>query len=162
MVTKSQNFWEEAIQSGPIPEDEAAFDVIVVGGGPAGSAAASYASLDGNKVLLLEKSSYPKDKTCGDAVGGKSLSHVEELGVDKKLKSTPHFEFDSVIFSSPSGDEFKVELPHDELAGYVFPRIQFDWVLFQRAVELVRKNGGNVIQDFKVKEMVYELSLIHI
>ena len=41
---------------------------------------------------------------CGDAVGGKSLSHGEELGVDKKLKSTPHFEFDSVIFSSPSGD----------------------------------------------------------
>ena len=156
MATNSQNFWEEGIESGPIPEDEAAFDVIIVGGGPAGSAAASYASLDGNKVLLLEKSSYPKDKTCGDAVGGKSLSHVEELGLDKKLKSTPHFEFDSVIFSSPSGDEFKVELPDSQLAGYVFPRIQFDWVLFHRAVELVRNNGGNVIQNFKVKEMVYE------
>ena len=59
MATKSQNFWEEKIESGPIPDNESTFDVIVVGGGPAGSAAASYASLDGNRVLLLEKSTYP-------------------------------------------------------------------------------------------------------
>ena len=156
MDAKNQNFWEEKIESGPVPKNDAAFDIIVVGGGPAGSAAACYAALDGNKVLLLEKSSYPKDKTCGDAVGGKSLSHVEELGVSKMLKSTPHFEFDSVLFSSPSGDEFRVELPHGKLAGYVFHRIQFDWVLFHRAVELIRKNGGSVIQDFVVKELAYE------
>ncbi|MEC8875054.1 MAG: geranylgeranyl reductase family protein [Candidatus Thermoplasmatota archaeon] len=156
METEDQKFWEKGIESGPVPKDETAFDVIVVGGGPAGSAAACYAALDGNKVLLVEKSSYPKDKTCGDAVGGKSLGHVEELGVGDTLKSTPHFKFDSVLFSSPSGDEFKVELPDERVAGYVFPRIQFDWILFDRASELVRKNRGSVIQNFAVKEMVYE------
>ena len=100
MDARNHNFWEEKIESGPVPKNDTAFDIIVVGGGPAGSAAACYAALDGNNVLLLEKSSYPKDKTCGDAVGGKSLSHVEELGVSKMLKSTPHFEFDSVLFLS--------------------------------------------------------------
>ena len=49
-----------------------------------------------------------------------------------------------------------MKLPHGKLAGYVFPRIQFDWVLFHRAVELIRKNGGSVIQNFAVKELVYE------
>ena len=56
MDTRNQNFWEEKIESGPVPKNDAAFDIIVVGGGPAGSAAACYAALDGNKVLLLEKS----------------------------------------------------------------------------------------------------------
>ena len=56
MDSRNQNFWEEKIESGPVPENDAAFDIIVVGGGPAGSAAASYAALDRNKVLLLEKS----------------------------------------------------------------------------------------------------------
>ena len=152
MVVKSQKFWEDKIKSGPVPDNDSTFDVIVVGGGPAGAAAASYAAMDGNKILLLEKGSFPKDKTCGDAVGGKSLSHVEELGVSKTLRSTPHFEFDRVLFSNPSGDEFNVELPKGDIAGYVFPRIQFDWILFNRANELVQRNGGECNTEFCRKE----------
>ena len=63
--------WELPIQSGPVPESGSVFDAIVVGGGPGGSAAASYMAMDGLKVLLLEKAVFPRDKTCGDAVGGK-------------------------------------------------------------------------------------------
>ena len=47
--------WEGPIDTGSIPEDGSSFDVIVVGGGPSGSAAASYNALNGCKVLLIEK-----------------------------------------------------------------------------------------------------------
>ena len=47
--------WEGPIDTGSIPEDGGSFDVIVVGGGPSGSAAASYNALNGCKVLLIEK-----------------------------------------------------------------------------------------------------------
>ena len=73
--------WDSPIDSGSVPDSETAFDVIVVGGGPGGSGAAGYMAMKGLKVLLLEKAIWPRDKTCGDAVGGKSLKHVEELGV---------------------------------------------------------------------------------
>ena len=69
MKVAKRKIWEEEIDSGPMPNDGERFDIIVVGGGPAGSAAASYAALDGNKVLLVERFEYPKDKICGDAVG---------------------------------------------------------------------------------------------
>ena len=61
----SMEAWEEPIQTGDIPETGEVFDVIVVGGGPAGSAAAAYNALNGCKVLLIEKGVWPRDKICG-------------------------------------------------------------------------------------------------
>ena len=45
--------WKKPIETGPIPESGDVFDVIVVGGGPGGSAAASYHAMAGSRVLLL-------------------------------------------------------------------------------------------------------------
>ncbi len=42
------------------------YDVIVVGAGPAGSSAAAILGEKGHKVLLMDKESFPRDKTCGD------------------------------------------------------------------------------------------------
>ena len=47
-----------------IPREEVNFDVIIVGGGTAGSATACYAAKEGFKVLLLEKEKFPRDKVC--------------------------------------------------------------------------------------------------
>ena len=81
--------WESPIETGDVPEGLADFDTIVVGGGPGGSAAAGYLALGGAKVLLLEQGVWPRDKVCGDAVGGKSPSHVAALGVKARLEATP-------------------------------------------------------------------------
>ena len=103
--------WTKPINVGSIPENNSHFDVIVVGGGPGGSAAASYNAMKGRKVLLLEKEVWPRDKICGDAVGGKSLRHVKELGVKMMIEKTPHFRVDSIIMSSSNGKNVKIDLP---------------------------------------------------
>ena len=154
--------WEMPIDTGDVPLDGADFDVIVVGGGPGGSAAAAYNSLGGNKVLLIEKEVWPRDKVCGDAVGGKSLSHVEELGVLPLIQQTPYYQVDSILFGSANGSEVRVMLPKDSyeekglMSGYALPRVQFDYMMFKRANEIVRENGGSVIQGFSVKEVISE------
>ena len=150
--------WTQPIESGPIPADGATFDVIVAGGGPAGSSAAAFAALAGHKVLLLEKAVWPRDKTCGDAAGGSSMRIVTELGVRPMIEATPLFRVDSIVFSAPGkGTEVKINLPEDQVedktAGYSLPRIQFDYMMFKRAVELVLENGGAVIQGFSVKDV---------
>ena len=152
--------WTLPIDTGEIPESGTHFDVIVVGGGPAGAAAASYNALNGCKVLLIEKEVWPRDKACGDAVGGKSLSHVEELGVKKMVEATPHFRVDSIVFGSANGSEVRVMLPEDAYekmqSGYALPRVQFDYMMFKRANELVLEGGGSVVQGFAVTEVLHE------
>ncbi len=90
-MAQTTNSWELPIATGEVPSDNSTFDAIVVGGGPGGSAAAGYLAMAGKSVLLLEKGVWPRDKICGDAVGGKSLSHVKALGVKEALENSPHF-----------------------------------------------------------------------
>ena len=154
--------WEQPIDTGEVPDDGSNFDVIVVGGGPGGAAAASYHAMNGCRVLMLEKAVWPRDKPCGDAVGGKSLSHVEELGVLPMIEATPHYVVDSILFGSTNGSEVRVMLPKESyeakglMSGYALPRIQFDYMMFKRATEIVLEADGAVIQGFSVNDVTVE------
>lgn len=152
--------WELPIETGEVPESGAEFDAIVVGGGPGGSSAAGYLAKSGARVLLIEKDVWPRDKICGDAVGGKSLSHVDELGVKADLESTPHFRVTGIVFSSPKGNSVRVPLPEEDVqrleAGYALPRAQFDSLLFNRCQAMVREADGLVIQGGEVRSVLFD------
>ena len=152
--------WELPIETGEVPESGAEFDAIVVGGGPGGSSAAGYLAKSGARVLLIEKDVWPRDKICGDAVGGKSLSHVNELGVKADLESTPHFRVTGIVFSSPKGNTVRVPLPEEDVqrleAGYALPRAQFDSLLFNRCQAMVREADGLVIQGGEVRSVLFD------
>ena len=156
VADKIEPFWNKIIPNKKIPNDTTKFDIIVVGGGPAGSSAACYAANEGFKVLLLEKETYPRDKVCGDAVGGKALKHLEELKLLEKLKKSPHFVFDSVVFSNTRDEKVKVDIKDSEINGYVYPRINFDWILFNEATKKVENNGGYILQDFRVNSLLID------
>jgi flavin-dependent dehydrogenase len=70
----------------------AEYDLIVVGGGPAGSACAITAARDGARVLLLEKDRFPRHKVCGEFVSSESLRLLESLLAGAGSESA---EFDS-------------------------------------------------------------------
>ena len=59
-----------------------AVDVLVVGAGPAGAAAGLTARRRGLDVLVVDKASFPRDKTCGDGLTTAALRLIEQLGVD--------------------------------------------------------------------------------
>ena len=57
------------------------YDVVVVGAGPAGSAAARCATGAGLRVLLVDRAPFPRPKTCGDALSPRAVAAVARMGV---------------------------------------------------------------------------------
>ncbi len=60
-------------------------DVIVVGSGPAGSAAAYYAASAGYSVILLDAVEFPRDKTCGDGLTPRAIKALQDMGVAQNI-----------------------------------------------------------------------------
>lgn len=63
-----------------------ATDVLVVGAGPAGSAAAAWASRLGMDVLLTDAAVFPRDKTCGDGLTPRAIAELERLDLGEWVR----------------------------------------------------------------------------
>lgn len=60
-------------------------DVVVVGAGPAGSAAAAWAARTGREVLVIDKAQFPRDKACGDGLTPRAVLEMQRLGLGSWL-----------------------------------------------------------------------------
>ncbi|MBM9466252.1 geranylgeranyl reductase family protein [Nakamurella leprariae] len=110
-------------------------DVIVVGAGPAGSTAATLLARSGLDVLLLEKSTFPRDKVCGDGITPRGVKQVLALGIDV---SGPDWIKNRGLRVVGGGRS--IELPWPTLQDYpdfglVRPRRDFDDLLATLAVK---------------------------
>ena len=103
-------------------------DLIIVGGGPAGSACARETAKAGLDVLLLEKDEYPKRKMCGGGFRA-SLSDLLDYDISPVIE---HETCGSHIYA-PSG--LKVVCSKPERTGYTVKRELFDQFLVEKASE---------------------------
>jgi geranylgeranyl reductase family protein len=62
-------------------------DVVVVGAGPAGSAAAAWSARAGRDVLVVDAANFPRDKACGDGLTPRAVAELERLGLGEWLDS---------------------------------------------------------------------------
>ena len=124
--------------SGPALERLVA-DVVVVGLGPAGTAAAIELCRAGRTVVAIDKAVFPRDKCCGDGLTSLALRELEHLGLDP-TSITDWFDVPSATLRSPSGREVVVPLPTDGKYAAVAPRLQLDNAL----VDLARANGADI------------------
>ena len=108
-------------------------DVIVVGAGPGGSAAASHLARAGVDVLLLEKTTFPREKVCGDGLTPRATRQLLRMGIDVDAPGWVRNQGLRIV-----GGGHTLELPWPDLADYpsfglVRTRMDFDEVLVRHA-----------------------------
>ncbi|MFM8651141.1 MAG: NAD(P)/FAD-dependent oxidoreductase, partial [Acidimicrobiaceae bacterium] len=122
-------------------------DVLIVGAGPAGVAAALTLVASGKDVLIIDKATFPRDKCCGDGLTTGALRILEMLGFDPSTVANYQI-CDEVALRSPSGREIQLDLPNvrKSSAGQfaaIAPRIELDNALVQHA----RASGVRVVEN---------------
>ena len=111
-------------------------EVIVVGAGPGGATAAILLAQKGYDVLLLDRSTFPRDKVCGDAVPGRALDLLAALGMGEKIRAAGFYPLTMLRLVSPRGYVMDAPMRGADSAfpSVVVPRLAFDAILQQHAV----------------------------
>lgn len=112
------------------------YDIAIVGAGPAGSVAAYAAAKRGFSVALIDRQTFPRDKTCGDGIGPGVVRVARRLGIEEVFDG--YAPVKAVTVFGPNGSQSDSPIPDigGELAmGFVIPRLEFDNRLFQQAVK---------------------------
>ena len=127
-------------------------DVVVVGGGPSGAATAHYLASRGHSVLVCEKKTFPREKTCGDGLTPRAVKVLNEMGLGSEIKSWERVQGLRVHAAGRV-----MELPFPELDewdnyGLVKPRKDLDKIVLDHA----EAAGAKVVYGTQVKEPIFE------
>ena len=125
------------------------YDIIIKGAGPAGCTAALALKDAGLKVALVDKSFFPRDKTCGDAIPGRAIKTLKSISpnLGEAFKSFPH-----KYHTSKTGINYKGKQLELVWAGeaYTCARLDFDNFLFTQVQQLT---GTDIYCGFKTREL---------
>ena len=120
-------------------------DIVVIGAGPAGAAAATMLASAGREVTVFDRAVFPREKCCGDGLTTLALRELERLGFDPRaLKSW--MAVDEVVVQGPRGREARFPLPSEAgLYAAVARRADLDTALVGHARAAgaeIRENTG--------------------
>jgi geranylgeranyl reductase family protein len=128
-------------------------DVIIVGAGPGGAAAARYLAVEGFDVIALEKSHYPREKVCGDGLTPRAVREIDLIGLP-----TPREEgWIRNVGLRMVGGGHRLEFPWHDLDafpryGLSLPRAQFD----ERLANHARAAGADVREGWYVDKAIQD------
>ena len=115
-------------------------EILVIGGGPAGCAAAIELVRSGRNVTIIDKANFPRDKCCGDGLTTDALRILESMGLKPSTVENWN-EIMNVVIHSPNGNTIELPLPHGRgQYAAIVPRIELD----ERLLDLARDAGASI------------------
>lgn len=137
-------------------------DVLVVGGGPAGSSAAYWLARAGHEVAVLERKEFPREKTCGDGLTPRAVKALHDMGLGEQLAR--YHRFDG-LRARAHGITLELAWPEHPVwpsHGYVVRRRELDQLVAEHAaaagavVHTGTEARQPIVEDGLVKGAVVE------
>jgi geranylgeranyl reductase family protein len=132
-----------------VTEQPTSTDVLVVGAGPAGSAAAAWAAEAGMDVVLADKAVFPRDKACGDGLTPRAIAELDQLGMTGWLAEHP---VNRGLRACGFGHELYLPWPGGSLpgTGSAVPRTELDSRLRVEALD----RGAIGVEDARALDVI--------
>lgn len=128
-------------------------EILVIGAGPGGAAAAWALAQAGHDVLLIDGAEFPRDKTCGDGLTPMAVRTLDEIGVLPQVENAGAVRIDRVRICGPLGIEavmpFGDHQP-DHPYALVLPRVRLDDILRRYAIG----GGAEYAGQLRVEQIV--------
>ncbi len=112
-------------------------EILVIGAGPGGSAAAWALANSGHDVLLVDAAEFPREKTCGDGLTPMAVRTLDRMGILDEVLSAGAWRIHNFRITGPFGitaslpfEDHQKEFPY----ALVLPRIQFDDIVVKNAI----------------------------
>jgi geranylgeranyl reductase family protein len=124
------------------------YDVVVIGGGPSGSSCAYWLSNAGYRVALVEKKTFPREKTCGDGLTPRAVHQLDNMGLLPELEQFHRYDG---LRSLGFGRTLELKWPDHPILpsyGYVVRRRDIDSMVARHA----EKAGVDLYMGSEAKE----------
>ena len=131
-------------------------DVLVIGGGPAGSAAAYWLARAGHTVTVVEKKTFPREKTCGDGLTPRAVKQLTDMGLADGLTQYHRYEG---LRATAHGKALELKWPEHSVYpqhGYVVRRRELDAMVAMNA----EAAGAELLQGHEAHEPLMERGLL--
>jgi geranylgeranyl reductase family protein len=127
------------------------YDVVIIGGGPSGSACAYWLARAGWSVCLIEKKTFPREKTCGDGLTPRSVYQLQQMGLESEVARHGHRYHGLRAFGF--GSTLAMHWPeHPKFPnyGYTITRFNLDGLVAEHA----RSRGATLLNGVEVVDLL--------
>ena len=109
-------------------------DVLIIGAGPAGAAAAYWLAKEGLDVVMVDKKLFPREKTCGDGLTPRAVKQIHDMGLGDQLSQFHRYDG---LRTTAHGKAIELHWPSHPIYpqhGYVVRRRELDTMVARNAV----------------------------
>ena len=138
------------------PSHDISTEVLVIGGGPAGAAAAYWLADLGHDVLVVEKKTFPREKTCGDGLTPRAVKQLGDMGLADELSQFHRYEG---LRATAHGRALELQWPTHPVYpqhGYVVRRRELDTMVARNAV----RKGATMLEGHEALEPIIERGFV--